>query len=387
MNTAFGLPIFSADKFLIQTTRCALAWIGALGAVACATAGAGGPAVATGYLVNEFVYEKAAFPQCHASTVVETTAGSLLVAFFGGTKEMHPDVGIWMSRREGSRWSAPVEVANGVQYTRTDGSVVRYPTWNPVLFQPKQGPLMLFYRVGPTPQSWWSMLMTSHDDGRTWSEPRRLPEGVLGPIKNKPIQLADGSILCPASTEKTTQSGWLLHFERTRDLGLTWEVGTPIHTEAEFNAIQASILEHGDGRLQMLARTRENVLVTSWSSDQGRTWSKVQASGLANPNSGTDAVTLADGRHVLVYNPTKRTADGKNGPRSPLNVAVSDDGVVWRDVAVLETDDAQHGYSYPAVIQTRDGMVHITYTWRRERIKYVAFDPRNWEAASRPIAR
>lgn len=380
MNTVLRLPAFFAETLAIRAIRSVPVWGGVLAAVTCSAASTSGPAVLARPQVNEFVYESASFPQCHASTLVETTAGTLLAAFFGGTKEGDPDVGIWLCRREGSRWSSPVEVVNGVQYTRVDGSVVRYPTWNPVFFQPKQGPLMLFYRVGPTPQSWWSMLMTSHDDGRTWSEPRRLPEGVLGPIKNKPIQLADGSILCPASTEKTTQSGWLLHFERTRDLGRTWEVGAPIHTDAEFNAIQASILEHRDGRLQMLARTRENVLATSWSSDQGRTWSKVQPSGLANPNSGTDALTLADGRHVLVYNPTQRTSGGRNGARSPLNVAISSDGLVWKDVAVLESDDAQHGYSYPAVIQSRDGMVHISYTWRRERIKYAVFDPRDWKA-------
>jgi len=325
-------------------------------------------------LQAQFIYEAAPFPQCHASTIVESKAGTLIASFFGGTHEKNPDVGIWISRREGGRWTAPVEIANGVQYTRADGVVVRHPTWNPVLFQPREGPLMLFYKVGPTPQTWWGMLMTSADDGRTWSEPRRLPQGILGPIKNKPIQLADGSILCPTSDERP-ETGWTVHFERTTDLGRTWELIGPINTKAEFNAIQPSILEHRDGRLQILARTKEDVVATSWSADQGRTWSKMESAKLANPNSGTDAVTLDDGRHVLVYNPTTRMPDGKSGPRSPLNVAVSRDGLVWRDVAVLETDDARHGYSYPAVIQTADGLVHITYTWRRERIRHVVLDP------------
>ena len=78
-----------------------------------------------------------------------------------------------------------------------------------------------------------------------------------------------------------------------------------------------------------------------------------------------------------MYNPTVRQPNGKSGPRSPLNVAISNDGVAWTDVAVLENDNAQHGYSYPAVIQTRDGLVHITYTWRRERIVHVVLDPRD----------
>lgn len=337
------------------------------------TAAAAG--VPAGIRASGFIYEQASFPQCHASTIVETAAGTLLTAFFGGTHEKHPDVGIWVARHEGGRWSAPVEVANGVQYTQADGRAVRHPTWNPVLFQPRRGPLMLFYKVGPTPQTWWGMLLTSADDGRTWSEPRRLPEGVLGPIKNKPVQLADGTILCPASAESPAD-GWTVHLELTRDLGRTWTVVGPINTKAEFNAIQPSVLFHADGRLQLLCRSRENVVTTSWSADQGRSWSRMAATSLPNPNSGTDAVTLADGRQLLVYNPTRMTPAGRSGPRSPLGVALSTDGVTWRDVLELENDNAEHGYSYPAVIQTRDGLVHLTYTWRRVKIRHVVLDPR-----------
>lgn len=139
----------------------------------------------------EFIYESAPFPACHASTLVEVEGG-LLAAWFGGTHERHPDVGIWTSRFENGKWSTPVEVANGVE-----SDTVRYPTWNPVLFQPKDGPLMLFYKVGPSPSEWWGMVMSSEDQGRTWSKPERLPDGILGPIKNKPVQLADGTIISP----------------------------------------------------------------------------------------------------------------------------------------------------------------------------------------------
>ena len=143
------------------------------------------------FVVSEFIFKSAPFPSCHASTIVETKSGQLLAAWFGGTSEGHPDVGIWLSRQVNGQWTAPVEVANGLQ---ADGT--RHPCWNPVLFQPKDGPLMLFYKVGPNPRSWWGLLRTSDDDGRNWSAARRLPEGILGPIKNKPVQLANGDILC-----------------------------------------------------------------------------------------------------------------------------------------------------------------------------------------------
>jgi predicted neuraminidase len=102
----------------------------------------------------------------------------------------------------------------------------------------------------------------------------------------------------------------------------------------------------------------------------------MESTGLPNPNSGTDAVTLADGRHLLVYN--HNSAKG-NGGRSPLNVAVSDDGKSWQAALVLEDDPTRH-FSYPAVIQTSGGLVHVTYTWNRERIKHVVIDPAKLEA-------
>ncbi|HEY0967827.1 MAG TPA: sialidase family protein [Opitutaceae bacterium] len=340
---------------------------------------------------SEFIYDTGPYPQVHASTIVETAGGELLAAWFGGTAESNPDVCIWLSRFENGRWTPGVSVADGVQHAGK-----RYPTWNPVLFQPANGPLMLFYKVGPSPETWWGMLTTSTDGGRTWSEHRRLPEDVLGPIKNKLVQLADGSIVAPSSTENAQTKAWLTHVEITRDLGRTWEIVGPIHTAAEFNAIQGSILTYPDGRLQLLCRTKEMVLATSWSSDGGRTWSPMASSGLFNPNSGSDAVTLRDGRQVLIYNLRDRAGGAPRNPKSnalggafvaledanedwgvrwPLNLSVSKNGTDWSMLITLEDEPRQHGYAYPAVIQTRDGLVHITYTWNREKIKHVVVDP------------
>ena len=324
-------------------------------------------------LLREFVYESAPFPSCHASTIEETTKGTLITAWFGGTHEKHPDVGIWVSRKTSSQWSAPLEVANGIQYHSTDGTEVRYPTWNPVLFQPQQGPLLLFYKVGPTPQSWWGMLMSSSDDGVTWSAPTRLPEGILGPIKNKPIQLRSGEIVCPSSTEVPNSDVWQVHMEMTPDLGKTWVRSSELNDGKQFGAIQPSLLRLDENSLLAVGRTQQNRVFQMKSRDLGKTWGEMEASSLPNPNSGIDAVTLQDHRHLIVYNHIQGK-DGHWGARSPLNLSVSNDGFDWKAAWVLENTPKEE-FSYPAIIQTRDGLVHITYTWNRKKIRHVVIDP------------
>jgi predicted neuraminidase len=328
-----------------------------------------------GIVSAEFVYplDNRPTPQCHASTIVETDDG-LVAAWFGGMHENNPDVGIWVALHDGSSWGKPFEVATGAEGEDQD-----YACWNPVLFQPSEGPLMLFYKVGLNPRLWWGSLITSSDGGRTWSQPKRLGtsdrlfeanQNLLGPVKNKPLQLPDGTILAPSSTEN---QGWRIHFEVSRDAGNTWRVIGPLQEGEQLDAIQPSLLTYPDGRLQIVCRTQQGVLGTSWSTDRGESWGPMESLQLPNPNSGTDAVTLQDGRQLLVYNHSQRTKQ-RNG-RQILNVAVSTDGKNWRTTHTLENEGNEAGYSYPAVIQSSDGLIHITYTWRRQTIKHVVLDP------------
>jgi alpha-L-rhamnosidase len=318
-----------------------------------------------GILTDEFIFERASFPESHAATIAETPAG-LVTAWFGGTKERNPDVGIWVSRQINGTWTKPIEVANGII-----NDTLRYACWNPVLYQVANGNLLLFYKVGPKVSAWTGWMMTSTDHGVTWSKPQALPEGFLGPVKNKPILLPDGNLLCGSSTEG---NGWKIHFELTPDLGKTWKKIGPI-PGAAINAIQPSILQYRDGRLQIIGRTRNRALFESWSADNGKTWSPVALTSMPNANSGTDAVTLQDGRQLLVYNHVVPPPGETKGARTPLNVAISEDGKQWHAALVLE-DSPVSQYSYPSVIQSSDGMVHIVYTWRRERLKYVKVDPK-----------
>lgn len=349
------------------------------------SAGAAAQAPSDAIVRTEFIYDTGPYPSVHASTMAETTSGQLIAAWFGGTEEGHDDVSIWVSRYDGDRWMPGVKVADGVQ----DASK-RYPTWNPVLFQPRTGALLLFYKVGPSPQEWWGMVMSSTDDGRTWSKATRLPDGILGPIKDKPVQLADGTIVSGSSTENAKTDAWRVHVELSRDQGKTWQLAAPIG-DGGFNAIQPTILQHADGRLQLLCRSKEMEVPTSWSSDGGRTWTPLAKSGLYAVNSGSDAVTLKDGRHALVYNFRDRPGGGPDGyqpetsglanaptavrARWPLVVSISRDGTTWTRALTLDDKPIRHGYAYPAIIQTRDGKIHVTYTFNREKIKHVVIDP------------
>lgn len=317
------------------------------------------PAAQTAIVNSEFIFERPRFPSSHASTIAETREG-LVAAWFGGAYERSPDVCIYLSRHNGRKWSEPEIVADGIDMPNH----AQFPCWNPVLFQPRTGPLLLFYKVGPSPASWWGMMKTSSDAGLHWSEPSRLPDDIWGPIRCKPVELPDGTLLCGSSTEN---AGWRVHMERTKSLGRGWTRTKVLNTALEYGCIQPTILLHTNDNVQILCRSKWGVITETWSVDRGVTWSRMVTTALPNPNSGIDAVTLRDGRHLLVYNHTDRG-------RGILNVAVSKDGKIWEAALVLEKEPGAE-FSYPAVIQSSDSLVHVTYTWKRKTIKHVVLDP------------
>lgn len=310
-----------------------------------------------------FQVEEVTFKQCHASSIHAFDGGHLLTVWFGGTHEGHTDVGIWASRYENEKWEAPILIADG----NIDG--ISHPCWNPVLYQfPDQDTLYLYYKVGPNPREWWGVYRYSTDQGKSWSDTRNLPKDILGPIKNKPYTLSDGTILSPSSTESLDEI-WKAHIEVSKDQGQTWEIRT-IHHDDSIQAIQPSIVEHPDGRIQVLCRSKENYVMSTFSSDQGRTWMPWRKTNLQNPNSATDAIRLQNGKFLIVYNPDIAGKDWWEG-RTKLRVALSDDGLVWKDALTLEDGKENDEYSYPTVIQAEDGSIHITYTWNRKTIKHV----------------
>jgi alpha-L-fucosidase len=311
---------------------------------------------------EEFLMQHPPVSAAHASTITELPGGQLVASWFGGSRESAPDVCIYTSVFTKGKWSTPAIAATGIVDDKT-----RYATWNPVLITTRAHKLLLFYKAGPNPREWWGLMKYSTDKGRTWSKEEKLPEGILGPIKNKPVQLANGTILHPSSTESKDEKQWHIHVELSDSNGHNWR-SIPINCDT-FGVIQPAALFHQGGRLQLLCRSRQNVIVQTFSDDNGETWSPLSRQTIMNPNSGIDAVTTKSGLQVLIYNPAKMGADWSDG-RNELRVAVSKDGENWADVYELEKQPKGE-FSYPAVIQTKDGLLHITYTYNRQNIKHV----------------
>ncbi len=315
--------------------------------------------------VNEFISANMPTPSCHASTMVELPNGDLLAAWFGGTKEGAPDVAIWTSRRSRKTWSTPREAAREPEVA----------TYNPVLFHSADGLLWLYYKFGNSPGTWSAARKYSSDEGITWSNVEHMPAGLYGPIRAKPLLLPNGIILSGSSVE--SYGTWACWIERSIDNGRSWTRIGPLAAPASLAShppergkphgiIQPSLLDMGRRHIRLYARSTENIarICQADSFDDGLTWSTVKATTLPNPNSGIDAVRLRDGRQVMIYNDT-------TSGRTPLNLAVSATGDQWRKFRDLET--AAGEYSYPAMIQARDGDLLITYTWNRVKIRFVRF--------------
>ncbi|MDZ7262479.1 MAG: exo-alpha-sialidase [candidate division KSB1 bacterium] len=294
-------------------------------------------------------------PSCHASTIVELPDGDLLAAWYAGTREMAQDVAILIARlKKGvDTWSEPVVVADTPE--KSEG--------NPVLWLDPRNKLWLFY-VTMYGSDWTTCkvkYIQSDDFGHTWGPEHILREQPGWMTRNKPLILNNGDILLPLYDERT----WESLFMYSTDGGQTWQ-----HTEnlpSSPGNIQPAPAQLSDGSIIAFMRTgKAGYLWKSSSEDNGRTWSKPELTNIKNPNSACDLVRLKNGHLVLVFNDSQEN-------RNKLAVALSEDeGQTWRYKKYLE--NAPFEFSYPAIIQTQDGLIHVTYTYKRTHIKHVVFN-------------
>lgn len=299
-----------------------------------------------------FIYESAPFPSCHASTLVEVSPGKLVAAWFGGTDEGAKDVQVWLSRFNGSMWTKP-EVA---------GTLPGQPCWNPVLFVARPGVLTLWYKAGPSPETWTGYVRQSVDGGSSWSPPEMLPAGFYGPVRAKPLSLGGGHLLAGTSVE--THRNWTAFVDYSEDGGKSWLRSNPIGGPSGFHQIQPALFRAANGDVVAVMRSRNPLKVCrAVSKDGGRTWGPAIPTAVPNPSAGVDAVRVHDGSVWMIANPV---AVG----RSPLSLLRStDDGQTWTKIKDVESQPGE--YSYPALIETADGNLAMTYTWKRTRIQYI----------------
>ena len=315
---------------------------------------------------------------CHASTLLKNPDGSFLCAWFGGTKEGENDVQIWLSKCLNGSWSEP-------------RCITEEPTahWNPVLFRLSEEKILLFYKTGTEIQRWQTMYRISLTNGDTWSQPLELVpgnHGGRGPVRNKPIRLANDDILAPASQEDGI---WRAFVDLSKDNGSSWhkqpeiyiqgltgsrsertvnknESSIPVSEQSFYGrgVIQPTLWESSPGHVHMLLRSTEGHIYRSDSDDCGRSWSSAMPTDMPNNNSGLDLVRTVTRRLFLVCNPVARNW----GERTPMTLFTSaDDGQSFQEVMVLDSGAGE--YSYPAVIA--DGnTLYISYTWKRSSIRF-----------------
>lgn len=297
-------------------------------------------------------------PQSHGGTLTELPGGGVMAAWYSGSREKGVDVAIYSSvLKPGERkWSTPAVLHDAPGLSEG----------NPVLYTDKKGRVWFFYVV-MYGDGWTTCRVhykISADGGATWSDEKTLIDEQGWMTRYRPLELADGTFLLPIYNE----IGWSPAFMTSADGGETWKMIAK-DVMLPGTAIQPTIIERADGSILSMLRSGA-VGGKIWrmeSRNGGKNWLRVKRTALPNPNAAVDMARLADGRVALLFNDSLMA-------RTPLTIAVSEDqGETWKRAVDLETEP--HEFSYPAVIQTSDGMIHVVYTYKRTHIKHAAFDP------------
>lgn len=352
--------------------------------------------------------------QNHAANLLVLDNGDLLCTWFAGTQEGIPDIHIYMSRlKKGeSSWSKAVKVSDDP--TRSEQ--------NPVLFKAPDEKIWLLYTAQKSGNQDTAIVRyrISEDNGHSFGPIKTLfdQEGTF--IRQPIVVLDNGEWLLPVFYCHTTKGRkWTGHRDTSavkisKDEGNTWE---EYEVPNSTGCVHMNIEKLDDGTLLALFRSRwADYIYSSYSTDNGRTWSEPKPTELPNNNSSIQFTKLANGHLALVFNNmnaencTERRASlyddieeeeneenvvsesvedcGEReafwgAPRAPMTVAISEDnGMTWPFVKNIEIGDGyamtnnskdklNREYSYPSIKQGSEGNLHIAFTYFRQTIKYV----------------
>ncbi|WP_461536523.1 exo-alpha-sialidase [Spongorhabdus nitratireducens] len=335
-------------------------------------------------------------PECHSSCLHQTADGQVHAVWIGGAEHAAVDACVWgaVYNLSANSWGNKVLIANGQEDAMSAclSEAAKYPCWDPVLYQ-EQEQLILFYKIGINPRQWHGVFKISNDNGISWEPAVKLNgrldfEGVenkspRGPA-HKPQRTQNGCLICASSAElKEENSGTIkwcgIHLELLPSgaaFNSSWKTVQLQDDPYKFFPIHPVLLKKEERQWIMLCRSRSDTgkrIIQSISNDDCESWSTFTAiDSLPNPDANFDAIRLTDGRYFLVYNHAVKQAGINRTGRHLLNAAISEDALAWEPILTLEHDESEKlEYSYPSVIQTHDGLIHISYTWERRGIKHV----------------
>lgn len=347
--------------------------------------------------------------QCHAANLMPLPDGSLGCVWFGGTQEGVADISIWFSRRTEQGWSTPAQLSNDAERSEQ----------NPILFNAPDGSLWLLHTAQRSGHQDTALVRwrRSTDGGVTWSAPAQLfPDA--GIFVRQPVIVTPTHWLVPIFHCRTTPGvRWSGDHDDSAvmvstDQGRTW---TERAVPGSLGCVHMNIVPgQAAGEFFAFYRSRwADHVYRSVSADGGLTWSAPQPTPLPNNNSSIQAVRLASGRLAMVFNDisaaqaTERRVslydeiEGEDDsasyaevpagtrtafwgtPRAPMTLALSDDdGLTWPHKLALETGDGycmtnnsaeqrNRELSYPSIVQTADGALHVAYTHHRQRIRHL----------------
>lgn len=300
---------------------------------------------------KELIFHNTNITYCHAPTIA-MYRNKIFIAFFGSSGEPNVPNNIYLTVNDGNHWSEPIDLISHRHFGD------ELSCWNPVLYEINDT-LTLFFKVGISPKAWKGFYCEDNNNGENWLIPKALPDGILGPIRNKPITYKQ-MIISPSSEERL---GNKIHFEISSDNGQNWQRINLAEENKDFEAIQPTILIN-EKELIAYCRSKSGYIVKTTSQDMGVNWSNIEQTSLLNPYSAIDAVSIHNNLHILVCNNSSTL-------RTPLIIAKSTDGHHWQKSIILEDNDGE--YSYPAVIH-HEGKLHIAYSYGRRDIKYWCID-------------